>query len=61
MFYEFLAHPGVHHTPNHGGRQGPTAAYEEPIPAPGLQQSPYIIRDKSMSLKLDNYVVFTIY
>ena len=47
--------------PNHGGRRRPTAAMVPPPRRRRTQQSANMLRDKSMSLKLDNIIVFTIY
>ena len=47
--------------PNHGGRRRPTAAMVPPSRRRRTQQSANMLRDKSMSLKLDNIIVFTIY
>jgi hypothetical protein len=53
---------GKKHThPNHGGRHRPMAAM---VPSPWhqpIQQLANMLRDKSMSLKLENIIVFTIY
>ena len=46
--------------PDHGGRQRPTAAMVTPPRRRIIRQSPNMIRDKSMSLKLDNIIVYTI-
>jgi hypothetical protein len=47
--------------PHHGGRRCPTAAM---VPRPRrrrTQQSANMMRNKSMSLKLEDIMVFTIY
>jgi hypothetical protein len=44
--------------PNHGDRQRPTAAMVTPPRRRVIRQSPNMIRDKSMLLKLDSNVVF---
>ncbi len=47
--------------PNHGGRHCPTAAM---VPSPRhrrIQQLANMLRNKSMSLKLENIIVFTTY
>jgi hypothetical protein len=47
--------------PDHGGRRHPTAAM---VPCPRrrhTQQLTNMMRDKSMSFKLDNIIVLTIY
>ncbi len=44
--------------PDNGGRQRPTAAMVTPPWRRVIRQSPKMIRDKSMSLKLDSNVVF---
>jgi len=46
--------------PNHGGRRRPTAAMVPPSRRRRTQQSANMLRYKSMSLKLDNIIVFTI-
>ena len=47
--------------PDHGGRQRPTAAMVTPPRCRVIRQSSIVMRDKSMSLKLENIIVFTIY
>ena len=47
--------------PDHGGRQRPTAAMVTPPRRRVIRQSSIMMRDKSMSLKLENIFVFTIY
>ena len=47
--------------PDHGGRQRPTAAMVTPPRRRVIRQSSIMMRDKSMSLKLENIIVFTIY
>ncbi len=47
--------------PDHGGRQRPTAAMVNQPRRRVIRQSSNIRRNKSMPLKLDNNVVFTIY
>ncbi len=47
--------------PNHGGRQRPTAAMVTPPRRLVIRQSSNTMHDKSMSLKLENIIVFTIY
>ena len=47
--------------PDHGGRQRPTAAMVTPPRRLVIRQSSIMMRDKSMSLKLENIIVFTIY
>jgi hypothetical protein len=47
--------------PNHGGRHCPMAAM---VPSPWhhhIQQSANMLHDKSMPLKLENIIVFTMY
>ncbi len=47
--------------PNYGGRHPPTAAM---VPSPWhrhIEQLANMLRDKSMSLKLENIIVLTIY
>lgn len=47
--------------PDHGGRQRPTAAMVTPPRRLVIRQSSNTMCDKSMSLKLENIIVFTIY
>ena len=47
--------------PDHGGRQRPTAAMVTPPRRRVIRRSSIMMRDKSMSLKLENIIVFTIY
>jgi hypothetical protein len=47
--------------PDHDGRQRPTAAMVTPPWRLVIWQSSDMMRDTSMSLKLDNCIVFTIY
>ena len=47
--------------PDHGGRQRPTAAMVTPPRRRVIRQSSNTMCDKSMSLKLENIIVFTIY
>ena len=47
--------------PDHGGRQRPTAAMVTPPRRRVIRQSSIMMRDKSMSLKLENIIVSTIY
>ena len=47
--------------PDHGGRQRPTAAMVTPPRRQVIRQSSNTMCDKSMSLKLENIIVFTIY
>ena len=47
--------------PNHGGRRRPTAAMVPPPRRRRIQQSANMLCDKSMLLKLENIIVFTIY
>ncbi len=46
--------------PNHGSRHGPTAAMVPSLRHCRLQKLANMLRDKSMSLKLENNIVFTI-
>ena len=46
--------------PNHGGRRRPTAAMVPPPRRRRTQQSANMLRDKSMSLKLENIIVYII-
>jgi hypothetical protein len=47
--------------PNHGGRHRPTAAMVPSSQYPHIQQLANMMRNKSMLLKLENIIVFTIY
>ncbi len=47
--------------PNHGGHHCPTAAMVPSFRHRHIQQLANMLRNKSMSLKLDNIIVFTIY
>ena len=46
--------------PNHGGRRRPTAAMVPPPRRRRTQQSANMLRDNSMSLKLENIIVYII-
>lgn len=47
--------------PDHGGRQRPTAAMMTPLQRRVVRQSSNTMCDKSMSLKLEIIIIFTIY
>ncbi len=47
--------------PNHGGPHRPMAAMVPSSRESHIQQLANMLRDKSMSLKLENIIVFTIY
>jgi hypothetical protein len=47
--------------PNHGGRQRPTAAMVTPPWRLVIRQSSNTMCDKSMSIKLENIIVFTLF